>query len=72
MPPKAAEKKTPLEQGFPMIGALRFELGTSSPPEYAHRRGKIGPTWLSWVWGLMDRGSPAPGPLRGKGADFRG
>ncbi len=32
-PAPAGKTKTPPEQGFPVIGAPRFELGTSSPPD---------------------------------------
>jgi hypothetical protein len=37
--------KTPPERGFPMIGAPRFELGTSSPPDCSSGQAGGPGTW---------------------------
>ena len=45
-------RESPCLRGFPAVGAPRFELGTSSPPDYSatwRGFGRGGATWLGSV-----------------------
>jgi hypothetical protein len=40
-------KKKPAKQAFRRVGAPRFELGTSSPPDSHSQVAAVGPRWLN-------------------------